>query len=121
MPPPPPIDYTQPPPKLVLDDFITKALTSTPPELHPFFEAFGNLYTRKCVRGCLAVFRADSIFRLWHQLSLKLSDFLDDPCSKPFRVDVFYYFVRDFESKLNQQRLVEMATKVSKELDSKIV
>lgn len=102
MPPPPPIDYTQPPPKLVLDAFITKALTSTPPELHSFFEAFGDLYTRK----------------LWHQLSLKLSDFLDDPRSKPFRVDVFHYFVRDFESKLNQQRLVEMATKVSKELDN---
>ncbi|KAI6118385.1 hypothetical protein F5141DRAFT_1264591 [Pisolithus sp. B1] len=68
---------------------------STPTELHPFFEAFRNLYTRK----------------LWHQLTLKLYEFFDHPRSQPFRVD-------DFESKLNQQRLVEMATKVSKEIDN---
>ncbi|KAI5993264.1 hypothetical protein EDD15DRAFT_2267270 [Pisolithus albus] len=102
MPPAQSVDYTQAPPRLVLDEFITKALTSTPPELHPFFEAFGTLYTRK----------------LWHQLTLKLYEFFDDPRSQPFRVDVFHYFVRDFESKLNQQRLVEMATKVSKEIDN---
>lgn len=40
-------DFSAPPPKLVLDDFIAKALSSTPPDLHPFFEAFQNLYTRK--------------------------------------------------------------------------
>ncbi|KAI6163982.1 hypothetical protein EDD17DRAFT_407931 [Pisolithus thermaeus] len=102
MPPAQSVDYTQAPPKLVLDEFITKALTSTPTELHPFFEAFRNLYTRK----------------LWHQLTLKLYEFFDHPRSQPFRVDVFHYFVRDFESKLNQQRLVEMATKVSKEIDN---
>ncbi|KAG6335415.1 hypothetical protein ID866_3676 [Astraeus odoratus] len=92
------VDYTQPPPKLVLDEFIARALSSTPPELHPFFEAFGNL--------------------LWHQLTLKLCEFFDHPLSAPFRVDLFHYFVRDFESRLNQQRLVEMATKVSKEIDN---
>ena len=37
------------PPKLVLDDFIATALSATPPELHPFFESFRSLYTRKCV------------------------------------------------------------------------
>lgn len=46
MPPPIP-DFSAPPPKLVLDDFIAKALRSTPPDLHPFFEALKNLYTRK--------------------------------------------------------------------------
>ena len=46
MPPPIP-DFSAPPPRLVLDDFIAKALSSTPPDLHPFFEAFKNLYTRK--------------------------------------------------------------------------
>jgi hypothetical protein len=37
------------PPKLVLDDFIATALSATPPELHPFFDSFRSLYTRKCV------------------------------------------------------------------------
>ncbi|KIJ18341.1 hypothetical protein PAXINDRAFT_167518 [Paxillus involutus ATCC 200175] len=96
------VDSTTPPPKLVLDEFIAKALSSTPAELHPFFEAFNNLYTRK----------------LWHQLTLKLFEFFDHPLSKPFRVVVFQQFVRDFESKMNQQRLVELGTKVSKEIDN---
>lgn len=86
----------------MLDEFIAKALSSTPAELHPFFEAFNNLYTRK----------------LWHQLTLKLFEFFDHPLSKPFRVVVFQQFVRDFESKMNQQRLVELGTKVSKEIDN---
>ena len=36
----------------------------------------------------------------------------------PYRVDTFERFVRDFERKINQLRLVEMATKVSKDIDS---
>ncbi|KIK98362.1 hypothetical protein PAXRUDRAFT_31209 [Paxillus rubicundulus Ve08.2h10] len=96
------VDSTAPSPKLVLDEFIAKALSSTPAELHPFFEAFDDLYTRK----------------LWHQLTLKLFEFFDHPLSKPFRVVVFQQFVRDFGSKMNQQRLVELGTKVSKEIDN---
>ena len=57
-------------------------------------------------------------YRLWHQITLKLLEFFDHPLSKPYRVDVFDKFVRDFEGKLNQLRLVEMAVKVSKEIDS---
>lgn len=33
-------------------------------------------------------------------------------------MDVFERFVRDFEGKINQLRLVEMGVKVSKEIDS---
>ena len=58
------------------------------------------------------------IHRLWHQLTLKLFEFFDHPLSKPYRVDVYAQFVRDFETKLNQLRLVEMGVKVSKEIDS---
>ncbi|KAK0216544.1 hypothetical protein EDD85DRAFT_894700 [Armillaria nabsnona] len=90
------------PPKLVLDDFIAAALSGTPSELHPFFESFRTLHTRK----------------LWHQLTLKLFQFFDHPASKPFRVHVFEQFVRDFEGKINQLRLVEMGVKVSKEIDN---
>ncbi|KAG5652718.1 hypothetical protein H0H81_003969 [Sphagnurus paluster] len=90
------------PPKLVLDDFIATALSATPPVLHPYFEAFRNLHTRK----------------LWHQLTQKLFQFFDDPESRPYRVDVFEQFVRDFETKINQLRLVEMGVKVSREIDN---
>lgn len=56
--------------------------------------------------------------RLWHQLTLKLFDFFNEPAAAPYSVDVFDTFVRDFESRLNQLRLVEMGVKVSKEIDS---
>lgn len=52
---------------------------------------------------------------------MKLLEFLDYAPSKPYRVDVFNKFVRDFETKLNQLRLVEMGVKVSKEIDSEFL
>ncbi|EAU87386.1 proteasome 26S subunit [Coprinopsis cinerea okayama7 len=88
--------------KLNLDEFIGTALSATPSELHPFFESFRSLYSRK----------------LWHQLTLKLFQFFDEPLARPFRVDVFERFVRDFETKINQLRLVEMAVKVAKDIDN---
>ncbi|CAL1697609.1 unnamed protein product [Somion occarium] len=91
-----------PTPKLDVETYLTTALSATPAELHPFFEAFQDLYKRK----------------LWHQLTLKLFEFFDHPLSKPYRVDVYTQFVRDFETKLNQLRLVEMGVKVAKEIDN---
>ncbi|KAF8963313.1 hypothetical protein BDZ97DRAFT_1043520 [Flammula alnicola] len=90
------------PPKLVLDDFIATALSATPAELHPFFESFRTLYTRK----------------LWHQLTQKLFQFFDQPQAVPYRVDVFERFVRDFETKINQLRLAEMGVKIAKDIDN---
>ena len=46
---------------------------------------------------------------------------MDDPLSKPYRVETFERFVRDFEMRLNQLRLVEMAVKVSREIDSEYI
>ncbi|KAH9919616.1 uncharacterized protein B0H18DRAFT_1027162 [Fomitopsis serialis] len=76
-------------PKIDIDEYLTLA-------------SFRNLYSRK----------------LWHQLTLKLFEFFDHPLSKPYRVDIYDKFVRDFDSRLNQLRLVEMGVKVSKELDN---
>ncbi|GJE89121.1 PCI-domain-containing protein [Phanerochaete sordida] len=89
-------------PKLDVDEYLTSALSATPAELHPFFTAFKDLHSRK----------------LWHQLSIKLAEFFDHPLSRPYRVDVFDRFVRDFENKLNQLRLVEMGVKVAREIDN---
>lgn len=36
-------------------------------------------------------------------------------------MDTFERFVRDFEGKINQLRLVEMGTKVSKDIDSMFI
>lgn len=58
------------------------------------------------------------ICRLWHQLTKKLFEFFEHPLAIPYRVDTFERFVRDFERRINQLRLVEMGTKVSKDIDS---
>ena len=58
------------------------------------------------------------MIRLWHQITLKLIEFFDDPLSQQYQVDVYDRFVRDFASKLNPLRLVEMGVKVSRQIDS---
>jgi len=58
------------------------------------------------------------VHRLWHQLTQKLFEFFEHPLARPFRVEVFSRFVRDFEMRLNPLRLVEMGAKVSKDIDS---
>ncbi|KAH8822798.1 hypothetical protein DL96DRAFT_1714263 [Flagelloscypha sp. PMI_526] len=88
--------------KLDLDQFIATALSSTPASLHAYFEKFKSLYERK----------------LWHQLTKTLFAFMDVPEAKPFRIDTFSGFVRDFESKINQLRLVELAVKIHKDIDN---
>lgn len=60
----------------------------------------------------------DFVIRLWHQITLKLVEFFDDPFSQPYQVDVYDRFVRDFSAKLNPLKLVEMGVKVSKQIDS---
>lgn len=37
-------------PKLDVEEYLTSALSATPPELHPFFESFRDLHSRKCAR-----------------------------------------------------------------------
>ncbi|KAG8742258.1 26S proteasome regulatory subunit [Ceratobasidium sp. 414] len=87
--------------KLDVDSYLATAASSSPPDLHPFFEKFRRQHQRK----------------LWHQLTLTLFEFLDHPQSGPYQVDLFTKFVRDFEEKLNQLKLVSMGVRVSKQLD----
>ena len=110
-------------PKIDVDEFLALAISETPQELHSFFESFRTLYSRKYVseHAFTDMNSADHLVvacRLWHQLTNKLFEFFDHPLTRPYRVDVFNKFVRDFEAKLNQLRLVEMGVKVSKEIDS---
>ncbi|CAE6421184.1 putative 26S proteasome regulatory subunit rpn9 OS=Schizosaccharomyces pombe (strain 972 / ATCC 24843) GN=rpn9 PE=3 SV=1 [Rhizoctonia solani AG-1 IB] len=87
--------------KLDVDSYLATAASSAPSDLHPFFEKFRKQHERK----------------LWHQLTLTLFEFLQHPNSGPFQVDLFTKFVRDFEDKLNQLKLVSMGVSVSKQLD----
>jgi 26S proteasome regulatory subunit N9 len=67
--------------------------------------------------GDLICFLVD-LDRLWYQLTLKLFEFFNHPLSQPYKVYVFETFVRDFEAKLNQLKLVQMAVNVVKAIDS---
>ncbi|CAE6440579.1 unnamed protein product [Rhizoctonia solani] len=87
--------------KLDVDSYLATAASSAPSDLHPYFEKFRKLHERK----------------LWHQLTLTLFEFLQHSNSGPFQVDLFNKFVRDFEDKLNQLKLVSMGVHVSKQLD----
>lgn len=58
------------------------------------------------------------MYRLWHQLTQKVDEFFDHALAKPYRVDVFTRFVRDFEERLNPLRLAEMGIKISQDIDS---
>jgi hypothetical protein len=58
------------------------------------------------------------VCRLWHQLTQKVDEFFDHALSKPYRVDVYTRFVRDFEERLNPLRLAEMGIKISQDIDS---
>ena len=49
-------------------------------------------------------------------MTLAIFDFLAHPLSPSYQVDLFNKFIRDFESKLNQLKLVEIGVKVSRQL-----
>ncbi|KAI0298961.1 hypothetical protein B0F90DRAFT_1729588 [Multifurca ochricompacta] len=90
------------PPKLNVEEYLATAVSATPSDLHPFFESFQSLYSRK----------------LWHQLTQKVDEFFDYPLAKQYRVDVYTRFVRDFEERLNPLRLAEMGIKISQDIDN---
>ncbi|KIJ47234.1 hypothetical protein M422DRAFT_59530 [Sphaerobolus stellatus SS14] len=88
-------------PKIDVDAYVSGLYSTVPPELQALVESFGKLHHRK----------------LWHQLTQAVSEFIDHSASKPFRVDVFTLFVREFESHINQLTLVQMGAKVSREFE----
>jgi 26S proteasome regulatory subunit N9 len=47
-----------------------------------------------------------------------VDEFFDHALAKPYRVDVYTRFVRDFEERLNPLRLAEMGIKISQDIDS---
>ena len=51
--------------------------------------------------------------KLWHQLTNQLQAVLADPASTPIQIDLYDSFVKGLSKKLDQRRLVEIATVVA--------
>lgn len=52
--------------------------------------------------------------RLWHQLTLKIEQIIEQPQWKPELTTLYHGFIEHFESKLNQLTLVKIAVNLSK-------
>ncbi|KAK9469836.1 hypothetical protein V1512DRAFT_257125 [Lipomyces arxii] len=57
--------------------------------------------------------------RLWHQLTLVLVQFFDNPLSLPLRSRVYSQFVNSFESKINKLNLVSIALSTAATFEDK--
>lgn len=103
--------------------YLATAASSAPTSLLPFFEKFRTQYDRRCVPPCNPiVWQSDATFRmwrLWHQLTLTLEEFYRHPDSPPYHFDIFNNFIHEFESKLNQLKLVELGVRAGQQLESK--
>ncbi|CAG8573312.1 538_t:CDS:2 [Ambispora leptoticha] len=72
-----------------------------PPELQEYFTVFEDLYERKKV--------------LWHQLTLKITEFFENPASGRFQITLFQHFISDWESKMNKLKLVTLGLSAAKQ------
>lgn len=52
--------------------------------------------------------------RLWHQLTLKIEQIIEQPQWKPELTTLYGGFIEHFETKLNQLALVKIAVTLSK-------
>lgn len=87
-------------------DYLSNLLSRTPESLHDEIRSFQRLSERK----------------LWHQLTNALLSFLRGAPSNgsgPFQVELWNGFIGHFKKKVDQLRLVEMATLVAQQYDGR--
>ncbi|PKI38394.1 hypothetical protein CRG98_041220 [Punica granatum] len=75
-----------------------ESLRSSNPEMAEWYSAMGDLYQKK----------------LWHQLSLKLEQFVAQAVSQ-----LYHNFITDFETKINLLKLAQFAVVVSRQYSEK--
>ncbi|KAI8896521.1 hypothetical protein BC833DRAFT_528164 [Globomyces pollinis-pini] len=75
---------------------------SIPKHLINDFNQFESLYDKK----------------LWHQLTIKLQDFISKPDTDNLLIPLYSNFVKDWEKKMNKISLVRFATKTSRQFKS---
>ncbi|KAJ3035338.1 26S proteasome regulatory subunit [Rhizophlyctis rosea] len=80
--------------------YLQKERSSAPQELAQFYAKFEDLYDRK----------------LWHQLTLAVEDFVNQPNAGPRLIPLYENFIVDWEKKMNQLSLVKFVTRASREL-----
>uniref|UniRef100_A0A672FYI3 26S proteasome non-ATPase regulatory subunit 13 n=1 Tax=Salarias fasciatus TaxID=181472 RepID=A0A672FYI3_SALFA len=78
---------------------------SSTPEMAAEWHALEDLYNK----------------RLWHQLTLKLTDFVKDPCFKTGDglIQLYENFLSDFEHRINPLSLVEIILYVARQMSGK--
>lgn len=82
--------------------FLTTQQVKGPPELSEDWVLFEEYYSK----------------RLWHQLTLKLQDFVKLPAlqEKDALIQLYENFIADFENKINPLSLVEIVSFISKQI-----
>ncbi|CAG8543724.1 7217_t:CDS:2 [Ambispora gerdemannii] len=55
------------------------------------------------------------LIRLWHQLTLKITEFFENSASGPFQITLFQHFISDWESKMNKLKLVTLGLSAAKQ------
>ncbi|KAI8579184.1 hypothetical protein K450DRAFT_243163 [Umbelopsis ramanniana AG] len=70
--------------------FLNSEKQNVPSNLQHYYVDFEDLYDRK----------------LWHQLTQKVLEYLNEPESGPYQISLFQKFVVDWESKINKLSLV---------------
>ena len=61
------------------------------------------------LQGCILQIEDFWERRLWHQLTLELETFFNDPASLGLRMRMFKEFVQTFEKHINQLKFVSLA------------
>jgi len=54
--------------------------------------------------------------RLWHQLTLAVEEFVSKPESGPFQVAFFQQFIKDWEAKMSQLKLVTLGVSAARQI-----
>ncbi|KZT31315.1 hypothetical protein SISSUDRAFT_1067865 [Sistotremastrum suecicum HHB10207 ss-3] len=81
---------------------LTALTESPPPSINRHYNSSRNLYNNK----------------LWHQLNNSIFAYYHKPDSRTYRLELFNSFIRDFESKLNTLRLVDLVIIVAREINN---
>ncbi|RUS25028.1 hypothetical protein BC938DRAFT_472729, partial [Jimgerdemannia flammicorona] len=79
--------------------FLRDQMQTAPHDLQHYFITFEDLYDRK----------------LWHQLTLKVEEFIAEPASAIFQIPLYQHFVADWEEKMNKLKMVTIGLTAAKQ------
>ncbi|KAF9217544.1 26S proteasome regulatory subunit [Podila verticillata] len=83
-----------------IPQFLATQKRQVPAALQNYYNTFEDLYERK----------------LWHQLTLAVEEFVSKPESGPFQVAFFQQFIKDWEAKMSQIKLVTLGVSAARQI-----